>query len=839
MEMTTRITRLSLQGFKSFNKRIAIPFLEGFNVICGPNAAGKTNILDSICFVLGRSSAKSLRADRFHELIYNGGKEGKPANFASVTLWLDNSERTFPGEDGEISIKRKVNRRGISIYKINGKTVTRSKVLELLSSARIYPDGHNIVQQGDVTEVIEMNPLERRTIIDEISGIAEYDEKKEKAQKNLEEVEQKVREVEIILSERYETLKKLEEERNIALRYKKLQRELETFKASLVYTYSKKNQSNLEDIGNKIKEKTKESEGLLKEIEIIEKTIEESEKKAQEISRTVLERSKISDLTREIEDIKAKIMRNRDKIESDQREIERIDKLIEKLKVIRQQRTGYTKGVEVILSLKRPGIFGTVAQLMNVPGEYQTAIEVAASRHLQDIVVDNDVLAVDCINYLKKEKIGRATFIPLDKIKRRDLKPEERKILNRPGVIGVASELVKYNPRYSNAISFVLGSTIVVDNIHTAREIGIGRVRMVTLDGDLVEKSGIMVGGYYTKVHGLLDSTEQEITEYENNQQELREEINFLTLEIDQLNKRLEELKQLEEDEAKEVIDLEEERERLEKELEELRLKRKEKFEQRLSVQSEINRLNIQKARLEAELDKYKIELERYGDVEYIEQEPSVLEENIEEITRKISLLGLVNMKAIEEYEDFKTEFDELKGKYDKILQEKKAVLDMISNIELRKKEVFYSCMTKISSHFNTIFKELTGGTASLELEDPSNLESGLLIKASPGGKKLLNIDAMSGGEKTLTALAFLFAIQRYKPAPFYILDEVDAALDKANSKKVADLIKKFSKKAQFIVITHNDATIKSADRVYGVSMYGGESKILGLELPETETNAG
>ena len=126
----------------------------------------------------------------------------------------------------------------------------------------------------------------------------------------------------------------------------------------------------------------------------------------------------------------------------------------------------------------------------------------------------------------------------------------------------------------------------------------------------------------------------------------------------------------------------------------------------------------------------------------------------------------------------------------------------------------------------------MTGGTASLALENPLDLESGLLIQANPAGKMLLNIDAMSGGEKTLTALAFLFAIQEYRPAPFYILDEVDAALDKENSKKIAELIKELSKKAQFIVITHNDTTIKYGDRVYGVTMERGESKILGLEMP-------
>jgi chromosome segregation protein len=128
----------------------------------------------------------------------------------------------------------------------------------------------------------------------------------------------------------------------------------------------------------------------------------------------------------------------------------------------------------------------------------------------------------------------------------------------------------------------------------------------------------------------------------------------------------------------------------------------------------------------------------------------------------------------------------------------------------------------------------MIGGTASLTLENPNDLESGLLIRASPRGKTLLNIDAMSGGEKALTALAFLFAVQKYKPTPFYILDEVDAALDKENSKIVAELIKGLTKGNQFIVITHNDTTIKYGDTVFGCTMVEGESKIIGLEMPKT-----
>ena len=141
--------------------------------------------------------------------------------------------------------------------------------------------------------------------------------------------------------------------------------------------------------------------------------------------------------------------------------------------------------------------------------------------------------------------------------------------------------------------------------------------------------------------------------------------------------------------------------------------------------------------------------------------------------------------------------------------------------------------MEKIGKHFKQIYAELTEGEASLQLEGIGDNDSGLLIYASPPGKRLLNIDSMSTGEKTLTAFAFLFAIQNHKPAPFYILDEADAALDKANTKRIAELIRRHSKLAQFIIISHNDHLVREADQVYGVSMEDGESKIMGIQLPD------
>ncbi len=833
--MSTAITKLTVQGFKSFNRRVSVPFLPGVNAVAGPNGSGKSNILDAIAFVLGRTSAKSLRADRLHELIFHGGNGKKAADFASVTLTFDNSKKTFPVEESELSIIRKVNQKGFTVYKLNDRTVTRDKIIQTLNTARIHPDGHNIILQGDVTEIIEMNPVERREIIDEISGIAEYNDKKEKAQKDLDAVDQKLKEAEIIISQRYDIFKKLEEERNAAIKYQSLQQQFKTLKASFANKKVETFQDQLSKIDEATSGKVELNEKLRKELEEVEADLDNKETSIREVADKLIDLSKKVEIEKEITELRSQLMIKKDKIDSNTREIERLNELTEKLQAFESKKAELSgempRAVQSILRLNLRGVYGVISKIISVPEKYQIAIEVAAGPHLNDIVVESDEVASYCIEYLRRERIGRATFIPLNKIKPMFFR--ENELLGKSGVVNVASKLVKYDTKFMSAVEFVFGNTLIVENLDTARAIGVGRARMVTLDGDLTERSGAMIGGHYIKSHmkSVEASTKQDINSYLDLRRRLQEETELLKENVEDLEKKLK--KFAVSDETKEFIDLEKLRMASEQDVDKLRERRKKLHERRLNLEIEINRVNIDKARLETELQNARIELEQYGQITYVDEKLHTLEEFIRKTEKELATIGLVNLKSIEEYDKFKNEFEGYKQKYEKILEEKKAVLEMIQQIEEKRREVFFNTLNVISKEFSNIFVKMTNGNASLELEDVNNLESGLIIKASPKGKTLLNLDAMSGGEKSLTALAFIFAIQTFKPAPFYILDEIDAALDKANSKIVSDMIKEFSKNAQFIIITHNDTTIRAADQVYGVSMVDGESKLMALELPK------
>ena len=586
----------------------------------------------------------------------------------------------------------------------------------------------------------------------------------------------------------------------------------------------------------KISAKIMQKEELLKKIdEKIEEVEEELDKKNEEmrnIAKKLIDFSKLVKSEREAAKLRTEILIKRNEIDAMKKEIERINTFIERLEFLESRKAELLqempRAVREVLNQNFDGVYGTISSLIKVPENLKLAIQIAAGPHLYSIVVENEDVAKKCIEFLKKERIGRATFLPLNK-----LQPfifDDYSILNKDGVVGVASKIIKYDIKFMRAMEFVFGNTLIVKDLEKAKEIGIGKVRMVTLDGDLIERSGAMTGGYYSSPLIVRSFEKKELNSYLEQRKRLRERISDLEAELHELEEKLSRLK--ESSERKEFLSLEKIRIVSQRELEKLRERRKNLMERKISVQAALNNLAIERTRIETELENAKMEVETYGKVKYLDESLAEISRLIKKIESEIRSLEPVNFKAVEEYEVFKKEFDKYKKRYEEILKEKEAVLKMIEKIDEKRKEVFFSCLEKLSMHFNSIFNSITGGIAELELEDPNDLESGLIIKATPKGKTLLNLDAMSGGEKTITALSFLFAIQKLKPAPFYILDESDAMLDRENTKKIAEMIKKFSKNSQFIVISHNDQTVKYGDVVYGVTMLDGESKIVGLKLP-------
>ncbi|MDO8647767.1 MAG: AAA family ATPase [Candidatus Diapherotrites archaeon] len=262
---------------------------------------------------------------------------------------------------------------------------------------------------------------------------------------------------------------------------------------------------------------------------------------------------------------------------------------------------------------------------------------------------------------------------------------------------------------------------------------------------------------------------------------------------------------------------------------------KKQKSEEIIRKQEmQLNELALEKSKNSVRLTDLQEEQKNFIEEKIIENmNLDALRRRIPQIDKELNSLGAINMKALESFENLGREVGEVRAKANKLEEEKISVMDLIQKIEVKRLEVFANCFNKVNENFNKLYFDFFEGKGALRLTDEkSPFEAGLIIEVAHKNNKTLSIDLMSGGERTLAALAFLFAIQFYEPSPFYVFDEADAALDDANSIKFANMIKEISKQSQFIAITHNDVVIKQADQIIGVATNKQKSSsVIGLKV--------
>jgi len=246
-----------------------------------------------------------------------------------------------------------------------------------------------------------------------------------------------------------------------------------------------------------------------------------------------------------------------------------------------------------------------------------------------------------------------------------------------------------------------------------------------------------------------------------------------------------------------------------------------------------VNDFKIEKARLGAIVENLEIEMLEFDGIEIIRTNKDGLINRLNKAREILSRIGSVNLRSLEVYDSIKNEYDTIKEKVEVIEKEKGSVLKIIKEIDIKKKKTFLTTLNKLNEIFSRNFAQIsTKGQVTLELENKKDpFESGVNIIVKTGHGKYFDVTSLSGGEQTMVALSLIFGIQELRPYHFYILDEIDAALDKRNSERLANLLRKYMRKGQYIVITHNDEIISNATNLYGVSMHEGISKIVSLKL--------
>ena len=741
------------------------------------------------------------------------------------------------------------------------------------------------------------------------------------------------------------------------------------------------------------------------------------EKLRQELSETASKKEKANEDMELLKKEYFEVAKKLDTAKAEQNEL--VSKLNEKhsrkniLEDLEKGYEGYAKSVKSILNSSLNGIEGVVSKLLEVDDEYITAIEIALGNMLQNIVVTDETAAKKCIAYLKENKIGRATFLPLTSVKGELVKnvPSKAK-----GYIGIASELIRYDKKYDGIFKSLLGRTVIADNIDNAAFMAKNsgyKLRIVTLDGQLLNPGGSMTGGSTNhnqsllsrsrdiellreqiaamtkqseKNDDLIDEYKAAINKMAVKKQELEEIIRTCEHEdvrvrsqlsadergLADLTRSIDMLTGESGDIINEIADIDKQKEIFKKEIlekeEKIRLSRellskleqegaalaeqRENFvsgttEDKITIsaidkdlemiaeriaQTDENILSNEKeievktsdiadaenknVQIEEEIKSIneKITLSKsnskslYNEIENREKEyakaqsdlkmtqQSLKEQNAviydlqQEVVRlegknekyesdteavinklwedyeltyntalefkkadfnmaqaqreaqslrsQIKALGNINIDSIEQYKEVKQKFDYL-TEQKKDLDETKAKLEgIIKEMQTIMVSRFNEAFAVIREKFDETFRALFGGgMGRLTLSEPDNvLESGIEIEVQPPGKKLQNMMALSGGERALSAIALLFSVLEVRPTPFCILDEVEAALDDNNVYRFADYIKRYSKKTQFIVVTHRRGTMESADIMYGVTMQErGISKLLKLKFEDLE----
>ncbi len=705
-------------------------------------------------------------------------------------------------------------------------------------------------------------------------------------------------------------------------------------------------------------------------------------------------------------------------IDQEQTEYHREFSRLESLKNIAERYDGYGNSIRRVMEQKdrQPGILGVVADIIKVEKEYEVAVETALGGSIQNIVTDTEETAKRQIEFLKRNKFGRATFLPLSGISGKG-GISSPQALKEHGVVGLASALVHADAKYSELISFLLGKTVVVDQIDNA--IALARkykhsLRIVTKDGELLNPGGSMSGGAFKNSSNLLgrrreieeleqkvknrrvllDRLQKEIDICRTDRNRMRDEIvrlkddlqreylaqNTAKMKLNELNektgstsqvyKRLrsesgeieQQMKEIRESREQELAQLAES-EKKEKEIESLVQQKQAELEEKRSlehdavestqaaqlrvsqltqkesfIRQDLARIRQEKEQLVQEKTQYETDMDdAAGSVLDKEQQIAQIQETIaaaqsseqrirdeilqlsaqkdeksavhkkffstrEELSERMNLLdrenyrltaqiekmteqkdnqvnymweeygltfgsaqelrneqytnapalkkdiaalkgeikklGNVNVNAIEDYKELSERHMFLSAQHEDLLKAEEALLKIIEELDNGMRVQFREQFSRIQTEFDKAFKQLFGGgRGTLELvEDEDILEAGIRIIAQPPGKKLQNMMQLSGGEKSLTAIALLFAIQNLKPSPFCLLDEIEAALDESNVDRYAGYLHKLTKNTQFIIITHRRGTMSAADRLYGITMQEkGVSALVSVNLIEDD----
>jgi len=770
------LKKVEISGFKSFANKTFLEFDfnhkdsssdgdSGITAIVGPNGSGKSNVSDAIKWAIGEQSMKTLRGKKSEDVIFAGSGNKSRLNSAQVTLYFDNSDKRIPLEFSEVVITRKLFRSGESEYSINGSKVRLLDIVDILAKAGIGKDSYCVINQGMSDAILNATPIERRGVLEDAAGVKQYQIKKDRALKKIENTRENMERVSGLIREIEPHLKMLKRQAEKAQQGKELaatlnEKQIKLF-SYLWHTFQ---------IEREMLSQEKNSVGV--DMMNVQRDVDKIGDELSIEAKNVEDGSEQEELEKKKNSIRQKL-----------NEIERELIVTEGRLAIEKERLASQKTYEIIpVDLKY--VQGKLSKIRSDQEKLIERIEAAENlEQLQDIKEFARAIQQELFDLHSQSGTGE---VKVQKDNSKETKEIQDKI---ESFIAKKEELQKMFDENRKLVSEI--EVKINEEIQKSRK---ARKRFFELEKEVRLK---------------------------------QEQLNKLKDVFNEAKIRLARVEVREEDLTNEI------RNELHCEPSSLINQKQGEFSAQGGQASGWDGEEIDREKMEKEISRMKFQMEQIGGID-----PMI----------------------VQEYQETNTRFDFLSGELLDLEKTSESLKEVIKEMEQKIDSEFIKAFDEINTEFGKYFKIIFGGGSAhlikvkgqrskVKIKEGDDVESensqedeedvekekelGIDIFACPPGKKITNLSMLSGGERSLTSLALLFAIIAHNPPPFAILDEVEAALDEANSKRFGKILQELSGNTQFIAITHNRETMRQASLLYGVTMDDGISRLLSVKLDQ------
>ncbi|MDC0865794.1 AAA family ATPase [Candidatus Pelagibacter sp.] len=850
--------KIQLNGFKSFADKTNFLIEEGLTGIVGPNGCGKSNIVESLRWVMGETSAKSMRGSGMEDVIFSGTSNKASKNIAEVSIDVDNKNNEGPvqyRELDQISVRRKIEKDKGSKFYINDKEVRARDAQMFFADLSTGAHSPSMISQGRIGALVTAKPTDRRAILEEAAGISGLHVRRHEAELRLGAAENNLRRADELRRQQEKQLANLQKQAEEATKYKLITEEIKKIEAGLYYLKLLEIDKEIK-IENEINNEAEgEVEGFNSKISELENLIKLAIDKVSPLREKNIENlSRIQRLNLELQSLDEENTRIQDEIESIKKSIQTLDEDISR-----------ERGIIIDANSNEKRLKEEKTDLIDIDSKY-----------FETEKLSNDELE-NAKRELKKEQ--EAVDEVVSTIVEGTLNISVGPIKNVKNSINRVKELIDNN-EINQAVTLLDRCNMELDNFLSSlkNEKSRGELLSVNKKSQNIKLLQEKYADAYSKNQSIknesikrnerIKTIETEIESWKNllaNSEkmvaELTERKNKFTSQLTELDNQpkvqAERKGQISENlriSDKDKIDNNAVIEETDQTIESLRLQLNEIQEQSIQIRERkassgatIEGLDKRKSdlldRINSELDLSEENILENSNLNGIEELPDAVdqEDSLDKKKQEREKLGSVNLKADEETSKYEDEIKKMEQDRADLVTAIIKLKDSINELNQKGRERLIEAFEKVNRKFNEVYTKLfNGGNAKLELVDSDDpLEAGLEMLVSPPGKRLQSITLLSGGEQALTALSLIFAVFLTNPSPICVLDEVDAPLDDANVTRFCNLLEELIKitNTKFIIVTHHALTMSKMNRLYGVTMpEKGISQLVAVDLQKAES---